>query len=80
VEIFYFDGKWEQLCSIGFGKAEPLRSCGPPGDNSSTLLWRLEHGELPEKGPSVVVIMVGMRDLINAAGAKYRAAPEVAHW
>jgi beta-glucosidase len=54
-----------------YGKYDPA-NFGIPGDRTQQILWRIEHGELDEISPRVVVLMIGTNNLMM------HGAPEVA--
>ena len=64
----------------------PNPDCSPasPGDTTRNLVWRLEHGEGPERlRPAVVVLQIGTNDLTQPEHPLARAAlaahPRSAH-
>lgn len=52
------------------------RSSDAAGDTTRNLVWRLEHGEGPERlRPAVVVLQIGTNDLTQPEHPLARAAP-----
>src|ERR1019366_8351163 len=45
-----------------FGNLDPA-NFGNSGDNTQQVLWRIDHGELDDIDPKVVVLMIGSNNL-----------------
>jgi lysophospholipase L1-like esterase len=44
------------------------------GDRTQNILWRLDNGELPRRGPKVFVVQAGTNDLADYESAEERVA------
>ncbi|MES2695111.1 MAG: GDSL-type esterase/lipase family protein [Verrucomicrobiota bacterium] len=62
---------WEKY----FGRYQPA-NFGIGGDQTQHVLWRLEHGELENIRPKVVVLMLGTNNTVLNTGEEIAAADE----